>query len=833
MRQVVLAFRSLFRTPIVTTVAIVSLAFGIGANAAIYSMMDQLILRDVPTVPHPEGLVDLGAPPPKPGSTNCNDAGPCEVVFSYPMLKDLEQQQTVFTGIAAHSTFGANLVYKNQTENGQGLYVNGAYFQVLGVTPYLGRLLTPDDDKALAATPVAVLSYPYWERHLGADSSVIGTQITIRGVSFTIVGVTRPDFNGVTVTHRPYVFVPITMRAGIAPASRPIFENRSNYWVYLFARLKPGVTIEQARVSMNEKYHAIINDVEAPQQKNISDATLARFKAKPITLEPGRAGQSNMDREARPPLLMLLATTLIVLLIACANIANLLLARAADRTTELAVRLSLGATRWQLVRQLLVESLVLATIGGIVSVAVAKATLTLVTGFMPGEIAAQLTFVLQPSALVVTALLAIGTGLLFGIFPALHSTRLDLDAVLRAGSGKLSGARAASRFRTSLATAQIGLSMALLIVAGVFIRSLNKLSRADIGANIEHVTTFAVNPFLSGFTPDRSQALMQRIEEELAGLPGVTSASQASVALLAGNNWNNGVSVQGFAKGPDTDINSSYNEVGPNYFKTIGAALIAGREFSASDTRGAPPVAIVNEAFAKKFNLGKDAVGKFMGNGYTDTLNVQIVGLVKNLKYSQVKTPVPPVYYMPIRQDTSIGGATFYVRGTGDPAALFSSIKAMMARIDPTLPVTDLRTMPMQLEENLFVDRMMGTMSGLFAVLATLLASVGLYGVLAYSVAQRTREIGVRMALGADSNRVGAMVLRQVGRMAAIGAPVGIVLAVALARAAKSQLYEIEGTDPLVMIASVVLLTAVALSAALVPALRASRVHPMQALRYE
>ncbi len=834
MQNLKLAFRTLSRSPFVTVIAVVSLALGIGANAAMYSMFNQMLLRDVPTVPNAGELVKLGAPGPKPGSTNCNDAGPCSVVFSYPMFRDLEKAQTVFTGIAGHSTFGANFTYKTQTDNGQGLYVTGSYFPVLGVRAHIGRLLTVDDDRNLGAHPVAVLSYPYWESKLGADSSVLNTQITIRGQSFTIVGVTQKDFNGVTVTHRPYAFVPITMRSTISPLARPIYERRNNYWIYAFARLKPGVSIERATTAINEPYRTILNDVEAPLQVEMSAETMQRFKAKQVSVEPGRTGQSNMDREAKTPLMFLLATTGIVLLIACANIANLLLARAANRSTELAVRLSLGASRAQLVRQLLTESFVLAAIGGLASIVVAYWTLGLVTTFLPGEIAATLKFTIQPAALVFTAFLALVTGLAFGLYPALHSTRPDLDAVLRSGSGKIAGARSASRFRSSLATAQLALSMALLMMAGLFVKSLNKLAKADLGADIDPVVTFSVAPVLSGYAPDRSGPLLTRIQQELATMPGATYASTATVSLMAGNNWGNSVRVQGFERGPDTDANSSYNEIGPDYFKTIGAKMIAGREFNDGDTRGAPQVAIVNETFARKFGLGKDAVGKFMGTGGRDTLNILIVGLVKDLKYSDVKDPIPPVYFTPIRQDTTIGSSTFYVRGNGgNSAQLFTSINTLMKRIDPTLPITNMITMPEQVRANVFVDRMIGTLSTMFAVLAMLLAAVGLYGVLAYSVAQRTREIGVRMALGADRGRVRTMVLRQVGIMAAIGVPIGVAAALGLAQAAQSMLFDMQGSDPLVMSVSIATLTAVALGAGLVPAMRASKVDPMQALRYE
>lgn len=833
MQNVKVAFRSLRKTPFVTVIAVVSLALGIGANAAIYSSFDQMLLRPVPAVPNADELVKLGAPGPKPGSTSCNDAGGCEVVFSYPMFRDLEKSQSPFTAIAAHSRFGANLSYDNQTESAQELYVSGSYFPVLQLQAALGRLLTPADDQVIGGHSVAVLSHAYWESRLGSDSTVVDKQILVRGHPFTIVGVAPKGFNGITVGQRPKVFIPISMRGVISPTSVSAFERRNWYWMYVFARRKPGMEIEQARVAINQTYRPIINDIEAPLQQNMSPETLARFKEKVVTVDPGRTGQSGIERDAKTPLFFLLATTAIVLLIACANIANLLLARAANRSTELAVRLSLGARRSQLMRQLLTESFMLAAMGGVASIFVARWTLALIMALLPAEIALDLLLELQPAAIGFAAIVAIGTGFAFGILPAVLSTRPDLDAVLRAGSGKISGARTAARFRTALATAQIALSMALLMTAGLFLKSLDKVSRADLGLNVDNVVMFSINPQLSGYEPSRSAALFARVEEELGALPGVQNASTAMVPLLGGSNWGNSVSVQGFERGPDTDANSRYNQVGPGYFKTVGATLLAGREFNAGDSRGAPRVAVVNETFARKFGLGTDAVGKFMGDGRGDSLTIQIVGLVKDSKYSEVKDVIPPVYFVPFKQDTTAGTAYFYVRANGDPTALLRTIPVLIRRPDATLPVDDLKTMPQQIRENVFLDRMIGTLSTLFALLATLLASVGLYGVLAYSVAQRTREIGVRMALGADRVRVRTMVLRQVGIMAAIGVPIGIAAAIGLAKGAQSMLFEMQGTDPVVIASSVLVLTVVALSAGFVPAVRASRIDPMQALRYE
>jgi predicted permease len=474
--------------------------------------------------------------------------------------------------------------------------------------------------------------------------------------------------------------------------------------------------------------------------------------------------------------------------------------------------------------------------GGAASLLVARWTLDLIVSLMPQQAADTIPTSLEPSMLVFTALLTMGTGLLFGLFPALHSTRPDLVSSLKGQAGQPSGAKSAARFRTSLATVQIALSMALLVAAGLFTKSLFNVTRVNLGLNVDNVVTFAVSPSLSGYTTERSADLFARLEDELAAIPGATGVTDSLVALLGGSNWGNDVAVEGYKAGPDTDTNSRYNEVGEGYFRTLGIPLIAGREFTRADAKGAPKVAIVNEAFAKKFNLGRDVVGKRMGNrGSANSLDTEIVGLAQNAKYSEVKDAIPPLFFRPYRQGDApqIGSITYYVRTAADPNTLLAAIPKIVARLDANLPVEDLRTMPQQVRENVFLDRFISVLSAAFACLATLLAAVGLYGVLAYTVSQRTREIGLRMALGAAPGRVRGMVLRQVGFMTIVGGVVGLAAAVALARLAQSLLFEMQGSDPFVLIGSAVALTLVALAAGFVPAHRASQVDPMRALRYE
>jgi predicted permease len=831
MRNLKLALRTLSRTPFVTAVAALSLGLGIGANAAIYSMFHRLLLQDL-SVSEADRLVNFAAPGPKPGGSSCGSAGSCEVVFSYPMFRDLQKSpQKVFGAIAAHRNIGANVSFERQAVATRGLLVSGTYFPVLRLQPTLGRLLAPSDDDTPGAHPVVVLSHRFWESKLGADPSVLGKTLSVNGKPMTIVGVGPKNFDGTTVGDRPTFFAPVSMGAAIGVGMERDIERRRSYWLYLFGRLAPGATIEQARSAINAVYRPIINDIEAPLQPNQSDSVMARFRARQILLEDGRRGQSDMS-DAKTPLFFLFAITGLVLLIACANIANLLLARATNREMEMAVRLSLGATRRQLLAQLLTESLTLAIVGGTVSLLFASWTLKGLAALLPGEIGSSMDFSVNWAAVGFAGVLSLATGIAFGLFPALHSTRPDLVTALRNNSGKLAGGRAARRFRSSLATAQIALAMALLMTAGLFLKSLWNVSRIDLGVRIEKMITFSLAPENSGYDSVRTQALFTRVEEELRALPGATGVTSSLVPLIAGSNWATGVSVQGFT---GSNNNSKYNAVGPEYYRTIGVQLLAGREFTAADARGRPKVAIVNETFARRFGLGANPVGKRMARGSGDkvTLDMEIVGLVRDSKYSEVKDSVPPVFFMPLAQEGRIGELNFYVTTEGDPATMVRAIPALITRIDPLLPVERLKTMPEEIKRNVFLDRMISTMSSAFALLATLLAAIGLYGVLAYSVAQRTREIGVRMALGADAAQVRAMVVRQVGVMVLIGGIIGLACALGLAQIARAVLYQMSGADPLVMLVSVVLLALVALAAGYVPALRASRVDPIQALRYE
>ena len=834
MRSLKFAIRTLVRTPFITAIAIVSLALGIGATAGIFSVFHQVLLQSL-AVPDPSALVNLSAPGPKPGFGSCGPAGDCEVVFSYAMFRDLQKTQSVFTDVAAHVGFGANLAYEAQTSTSEGLLVSGSYFPVLELQSALGRLLNSNDDTLVGESRVVVLSYSCWSSRFGLDPTILNKQVIVNGQSLTIVGVAPKGFDGTTIGMRPAVFVPITLRSMLDAGTG--WSLRTDYWAYLFARLRPGVTIEAARASLGTQYHAIINDVEAPLQKDMSAQTMARFRAKPILLAPGGRGQSSVPDEAKTPLRLLLGVTAFVLLIACANVANLLLARSAARAGEMAIRLSIGASRARLIGQLLTESLVLAVLGGIAGMVVAHWTLALVISLLPPEVQHTMTFSISGTVILFAIGLTLATGLLFGLFPALHSTRPDLVSTLKNHAGQPSGAKGAARVRLLLATSQIALAMMLLASSGFFVKSLLNISRVDLGFKVDHVVTFGLSPDLNGYSFDRTRLFFPRLEDELRGAPGVTAVTASNVPILAGKNRQRDVAVQGFKAGPDTDSNSRYNRVGPGYFSALGIPLIAGREFTDADTVNSAKVALVNQTFAKKFGLGNDAVGKFMGwhagDGYRGTLDTTIVGVVEDAKYSEVKQKVPPQFFVPYRQDKEPGGMHVYVRTSGDIAQAAPAITAVVKRLDPNLPIEDLETLPEQVRNNTYLDRMITTLSAAFALLATLLAAIGLYGVLAYTVAQRTREIGLRMALGAAPDRVRGMVLRQVAIMTLVGTLVGLAGALGVGKGAQSMLFQMTGADPAVLAVSAVALALVALCAGFIPAHRASRVDPMRALKYE
>jgi predicted permease len=824
------ALRMFRRAPAFTAVAVLTLALGIGANAAVFSLFHQLLRRPLP-VPDAQHLVNLSAPGPKAGPKSCGIVGDCDAVFSYPMFRDLERAQTVFTGIAAHRDFAVNLGYRGQTAKGAGLLVSGGYFSVLGLRPALGRLLGPDDDRTVGGSEVVVLSHDYWQSQRAGRPDVLNDVMFVNGIAMTVVGVAPQGFEGTTRGLKPQVFVPITMRWRMQPWPDSPPENRRGYWLYLFARLKPGVALEHARTAIDAQYRAIVDDVEAPLQQGLSDQTMAQFKAKTIRIEPGSRGQSTVFADARLPLTLLLAVTALMLLIACMNVANLLLARAAARSKEVATRLSIGATRGRLVAQLLTESSVLGLVAALASLVVARWTLGLVGSLFPADM--PLILELDTPAMILTSMLALGVTVAIGLFPAFHAVRADVLSALKAQSGQPAGGRGTARLRISVATVQIALSMVLVVLAGLFTKSLANISHADPGLRPDGLIMFGISPQRNGYTAPRAAALFDQLQDEIAALPGVTAVTSSTTPLLSSDERVTSVYVEGFDVRPDADNNTRYDEIGDGYFRTLGTAMLAGREFTRADSGNAAKVAVVNERFARKFGLGRDVVGKRMSRA-TPALDLEIVGLVKDAPHANLRDADMPMYFVPHRQGNRRPGfMTFYVRTSLETDDLMIAIRRVVLGLDQNLPIEMLRTMREAVRGAMVRERLMGVMTSAFAALAMLIAAVGLYGVLAYTVAQRTPEIGLRMALGATRARVRWMVLRQLAVIGVVGGTIGLTAAVLIGRAAQSLLFGLQFHDTTVLASVTVLLMLVVLAAGFVPADRAARVDPMHALKYE
>jgi len=826
------AVRSLRQRPLVSAVAVASLALGLGVNTAIFSLFDSLLLSQLP-VPAPGELVNVLSPGPKPGSRSASRSGRVEALFSYALFRDLERVQGDSITTAAHRDFELNLSHRGRTAPAIGLLVSGSYFPVLRLTPAQGRLLDARDD-APDAAPVVVLSHDYWMTRFGGEPSVVGDALVLNGEPMTVAGVAPAGFAGTTTGQRPDVFVTLShaQRAFNAPDWNGV-AARNNHWLYVFARLPSGLTREQAEQRINVPFTALIREVEFPALRgNMGDRDREAFQRRRILLEDGARGQ-DAERETLQMLLALLfAVTGVVLAIACANVANLLLARGAARTAEVSVRLALGAPKRALLRLLLVESGLLGLLGAAGAMVAAWLTIAGFKAVMPatGD-AAKLTFALDGTVLLYAIALGLAVSLLTGLLPALQLVATAGRAALHS-SGSRANSPSSRRFRTSLATGQIALATALLALAGLFALSLVNIGRADLGIRRDGLVAFKLSPELNGYSAERSGALFDRLEAELRGLPAVVSVSAATIPILAHEGWHNHVQIEGVPSNPDDESSAAVTRPGTDYFRTLGMPLLAGRDFTSGDIAGSPRVAVVNESFARKFKL-TDPIGRRMALGRGNRpLDIRIVGLVGDAKYSAVRDPAPPQLFLPYRQEPP-GTLTFYVRTGGDPRALFSAITQIVRRLDATLPVAKLQTMDEQIVENTSLERMLSTLSWAFAGLAIALAAIGLYGVVAYGVAQRTREIGIRIATGASPGHVHRLVLGSVGRMAMVGGVLGCLAALGFARLARFMFFGLDGMDPRVAGGSLAVMAIVVLAAGALPSWRAAGTNPVTALRAE
>jgi predicted permease len=771
----------------------------------------------------------LDAPGPFSGTTHNNS----EVLtpISHPMFEALRDGNEVFSGVLACFSTSAHVTAGDTTERVRADLVSGTFFDTLGVAPAVGRLFSPEDDVQPGGHPVVVLGHAFWERRFAADLQAVGRTVVVNGHPMTVVGVAERDFHGVEVGDSVDVYLPLMMQAQILPTWRRGIRDWRMRWLTPMARLKESVSLEEASAGANVLYRQLLQE-DLKRVSSTSESFRERFAAKEIVLLEGGRGISGLRHQSRTPLLVLMGMVGLVLLIACANVANLLLARASSRRREIALRIALGAGRLRLVRQLLVESLLLALAGGGLGTIFAIWTGDALLRSLPYENAPRV-FAAEPDLRVAlfTLAVSVATGLVFGAVPSLQSTHPAIAPTLKNEAGSLAS-RSAGRFRRGLVVAQVALSLLLLVAAGLFVRSLSNLGAVDPGFVPDRVLAFSVNPSLNGYDLGRRMEVVTRIRETIAAEPGVRSVSLAEVGLMTGSNSSSTVKVEGYEAKEDENMNPDNNGVAPEFFATLGIPLLSGRDFTVSDELEAPRVAVVNEAFARYFFGDGDAVGRRFTFGRDDSL-VTIVGVAGNGKSMNLREEPERFIYFPYTQSRDLGSVTFYVRGELDPEALGARVREAVGRVDDTLPVTDLKTMNRQIEESLFVERLVAALSLAFGGLATLMAAVGLFGLLSFTVAARTRELGIRVALGAQRTGVVLMVLKEVALLAVLGVGIGLPAGLVFGRFVESELYGLSARDPMALgIATFVLLATAAVAGA-IPAARASRVDPMVALRYE
>jgi predicted permease len=825
------AVRTLVKNPGFAFVAVLTLALGIGANTAIFSLTDQILLRHLPVV-KPEELVVLRSPGPKRGRLWSDGDGAAS--FSYPLYKELRDRNNVFSGLLARFAVSASVAGDGQTESADGELVSGNYFEVLGVRAALGRVFTDDDDRAPGEGAIVVLSHGYWTRRFGADPGILNKTLVVNGMPMPIVGVTQPGFSGVQVGQTPDIFIPITMKARLTPNWDGLNDHK-DYWVAILGRLKPGLSRAQAQEGFSPVYRRILED-ELPLMGGFSAETRQRFLDQKMILDSGAQGRPILQREAREPILILMGMVGLVLLIACANVANLLIARGAVRQREIAIRMALGAGRRRLVRQFLVESMVLSASGGVAGLLIAWWTISALVGAIPDSFGALgLSPELDSRLLLFNVGLSILTGILFGLGPAVRSTRLNIEGTLREQGTSVSSSVSQVRFRKGLVVSQIVLTTVLLVGAGLFAQSLSNLKWLDLGMRTDNLITFSIAPELNGYSPEKTVALFDRLRDRVAALPGVESVSAAAIPVFTDSNSGANITIEGYKPQDSEEMNVAQNWVGPGYFSTMGIPLVEGREFTAADAAGGPKVAIINATMARRFFADRSPVGERFAFGAGDDVrpDIQIVGVVKDSKHATVRDKERPFVYVPYAQLNVLGRGTFYVLTGREVGAVGPELRREVQSLDSNLPMSNLKTLNQQVDESIFTDKFLTFLSMCFALLAAMLASLGLYGVMAYTVTRRTREIGIRMALGAGRGAVSWLILREVVILALAGLVVGLPAAYALGRLTESLLFGVKASDPVVFVAATLLLSCAVMLGGYLPARKAASTDPLEALRYE
>ena len=830
------ALRQLTKAPAFTVTALVTLALGIGANTAIYSLLDQVMLRSLP-VQDPEQLVMLKATGSDRGRISAY-GGSSEDYLSYPMYRDLRDKNSVFDGLAATDQVQIGVQWHNQPELVQAELVSGNYFDVLGVKPAIGRLLVQSDDEVQERNPVVVLSYGYWQRRFGSDPRIVNDTILVNSHPFTVVGVASPGFKSFVVGAAPDVFAPMMMKPQITPGWNDLDERRSR-WLNAIGRLKPEMTLARAEAGLAPLWRSL-REEELKSMTNATPKFREGFVAKSkLSLREAPTGFSPVRDQIGTPLIIVMAMVGLVVLIACANVASLLLVRAAGRVREMSVRYALGASRLRVVQQLVIEGVVLGVGGGILGLAIAPEVTQLLLRKIWTDSSGQIPFSSSPDVrvLVFNFVVSVAVGLLFSLAPALQFWRPDLVQTLKQQLTTATGGQL--KLRRSSVALQMGLSLLLLFGAGLFVRTLHNLRNVDVGFASDHLLTFGISPGYAGYKLEQNPNLYKRIVDTLKALPGVRTAAATSDPELSGNDSRSSIGIPGYTPGENERMNVEWEQITPGYFETLQLPFVTGRDLNDQDQAGAAKVAVVNEKFARRyFGTPEKAVGHNFARGAApeDKPDFQIVGVVRDSKHRNLRDEIDPTVYVPYTQVDPKRGITymqFYVRTWQAPEQAPNTIRAAVQNLDSKLVVDSLLTVDRQINNNVTNESIIAFLAVSFGILATFLAAIGLYGVLAFSTTQRTREIGIRMALGASRSSVVQMVLREVLWLAGISVAIAVPSAVLLARYLRSQLYGVSNTDPLTLLGVVMVIATVAMLAAMLPARRAAGVNPTKALRYE